>query len=203
MIFGESSERKRLEQLRRSEGRLPPDSLVKLFRARKIGRKTSSFYTDASVMPLRRFRYQDQDSRMTLREGLKEYFEGHPDLLIEAELDAQSKALFHSHDLCHVLFGLDTDMVSEALADGWAVLGTDVGWKRYWGYFSQSRAARNLFQQIGWVATITITIRALPKLFQVLRRARRMKGKWPWGREDAYLDRPLGDIRREYNVRIL
>jgi hypothetical protein len=54
---------------------------------------------------------------VTLREGLQEYFAGHSGLLKPDSADVQTAKFFHSHDACHVLFGLDTTLRDEGLAD--------------------------------------------------------------------------------------
>src|SRR5262245_52459125 len=51
--------------------------------------------------------YQEQDSSQTLREGLAEYYRANPGIVTRpANLPAESVALFRSHDMCHVIFGL-------------------------------------------------------------------------------------------------
>ena len=64
-----------------------------------------------------RFLYQEQRCSLTLGAALEEYFRGHPGLLREQEMDPESAALFRSHDVCHVVFGLDTRLQDEVLAD--------------------------------------------------------------------------------------
>lgn len=66
---------------------------------------------------------------MTLREGLEEYYTGHPGLLQPDKMHADAARFFHAHDTCHVLFGLDTTLVDESLADLWTLFGTDVGFR--------------------------------------------------------------------------
>jgi hypothetical protein len=82
-------------------------------------------------MPTKHFRYQEQDSPMTLGEGLREYYAGHPGLVQPDQMDADAAPFFRSHGTCHVLFGLDTTLVDESLADLWTIFGTDVGFRRY------------------------------------------------------------------------
>ena len=64
---------------------------------------------------------------MTLCEGLREYYAGHPGLLQPDRMEADAARFFRSHDACHVLFGLDTTLVDEGLADLWTLLATNVG----------------------------------------------------------------------------
>ena len=65
-----------------------------------------------------RARYQAQDSHQTLLEALDEYYARNLGRVRRpSELAPESAALFRSHDLCHVIFGLDTTLADEAMAD--------------------------------------------------------------------------------------
>ena len=49
------------------------------------------------------FQYQRQDSELTLKEGLAEYYEGHPGLFRPSQLPKDSARFFRSHDIAHVV----------------------------------------------------------------------------------------------------
>ena len=70
----------------------------------------------------RRFDYQAQDCPPTLRQAADEYRQEHPEALQADKLGAESTALFRSHHICHVIFGLDTTVRDEVLADFWTNL---------------------------------------------------------------------------------
>jgi hypothetical protein len=154
-------------------------------------------------MPGKKFGYQEQDCPLTLQEGLEAYFQGHPGLFKEGELGTESQELFHSHDLCHIVFGLDTTLEDEALADVWTILGTDVGFRRYMHYLNAVKEAKAIFKEIGYGQVLLTSLRALPKVFQVWCRTRRMCKKWPWIVPDGYYGMPLAHIRREFNIRVI
>jgi ubiquinone biosynthesis protein Coq4 len=149
-----------------------------------------------------RFQYQRQDANLTLRQALEEYRRGYPGLLQVGDLDQASAALFLAHDLCHVVFGLDTKITDEVLADACAVCCTDVGVRRYLTYLRSSPAARAIFRQVGGFQSAQSLIRALPRVLRVAWRGWRMKKKWPWHRSAAYLDVPLSDLREEFGIRV-
>jgi hypothetical protein len=153
-------------------------------------------------MPARRFSYQDQDCPLTLTEGMDEYVQGHPGLLREAEMSPEAAKLFHGHDICHVLFGLDTTIADEALADMWGMFGTDVGVGRYLKYL-QVNEAQQIVKSIGWSVTIKESLRAMPRVLKAIAGSRSMRRKWPWENHEAYLNTPLADIRREFNIRVV
>lgn len=154
-------------------------------------------------MQTKRFVYQQQDAVMTVREGLAEYFAGHPELLHDAQLGGTEKALFHAHDLCHVVFGLDTTLIDEGLVDLWTMLASDVGVMRYLRYLMQSPNAVNIFKSVRWWQYVIDVISSLPRMCLAIVSALRVKRKWPWDANEALLDKPLGELRREFGIRLV
>ena len=75
---------------------------------------------------LRRCRYQDQDSPLTLREGLDEYRAANPALVDPAASTDKGAAFFASHDACHVVFGTTTAILDEATTDLWTFFGVAI-----------------------------------------------------------------------------
>ena len=151
----------------------------------------------------RRFRYQAQDCPLTLRQAADEYLQGHPEVLHADKLSAESAALFRSHDICHVIFGLDTTVRDEVLADFWTVFGTDVGLRRYLRYLRETPEAKELFRAIGYGKAMLWTIRAAPQIGKVWLRSRRMSKKWPWLVPDSFLTRPLNTLRQDFSIRVI
>src|SRR5690242_5209262 len=81
--------------------------------------------------------YCAQGSQQTLAEALDEYYRANADVVSRpASLPAESAALFRSHDVCHVIFGVDTTLADETIADTRTLLSCDVGWKRYSAYLN-------------------------------------------------------------------
>lgn len=151
----------------------------------------------------KRFSYQQQACTLSLREALAEYYAAHPGLLKDDEWKCQSAEFFRSHDICHVVFGLDTNLEDEALADFWTIMGTDVGPRRYVGYLSKSKEARQIFKRIGCRQTLLTTVRVIPKALLVFKRTRKMKKKWPWINYDSYMGIALNKIRCEFGIVVL
>lgn len=148
--------------------------------------------------------YQDQDSRQTLAEGLAEYYAANRGRVTRpADLPPDSAALFRSHDMCHVIFGLDTSLADETLADTRTLFSCDVGMTRYVRYLRQDEQAKALFKELGWAKGVAITIACLPRILRAAVEARRMRRRWPWTPPDDYALRPLADLRREYGIRVI
>ena len=140
---------------------------------------------------------------MTLGEGLLEYYAGHPGLVEPDRMEADAARFFRSHEACHVLFGLDTTLVDEGLADLWTLLATNVGFRRYAHYLRTNPAAKQITKEIGLLRVLRTTMQIIPFAVPVFLRSRKMTGKWPWNGENSYLNQPLNVIRNEFNIRIL
>ena len=89
--------------------------------------------------------YQAQDSSMTLREGLAEYFRGNPDLMNESELPQDLSEGLHAHDIAHVVFGCDTTLLGEVVLVRWSVFGV-TGSLRPYLIGLRRRETRGLFR---------------------------------------------------------
>jgi hypothetical protein len=63
-------------------------------------------------------RRQNQDSDKTFTEALAEYYAVNSGKVFRPkDLSEESAELFLSHDICHVIFGLDTTLADEAMVD--------------------------------------------------------------------------------------
>ncbi|MCA9716985.1 MAG: hypothetical protein H6713_37355 [Myxococcales bacterium] len=161
---------------------------------------------DLANAPALPHRYMHQDSPLTLREGIEEMRRANPGLLDPSEMPADIGKFFHAHDVCHVVFGTDTSITNEAMTDTWTVTGTTVRVRDLLAYYKQEegRAVINdLMREIGWLRTLWASVVAIPKVLRVIWRARRMTRKWPMYGNDAYLDTPLAELRRMYNIRVV
>lgn len=148
--------------------------------------------------------YQQQDSALTLAEGLKEYYAANAGRVVPpADLPAESVALFRSHDMCHVIFGLDTTLADEALADTRTLFSCDVGVRRYVAYLAQDKQAQSLFKEVGYLASVRVTLRSIPRICRAAAEAWRMKKRWPWLPPESFHSRTLADLRQEFGIRVI
>ncbi len=153
---------------------------------------------------LARHAYQEQDSRQTLGDGVEEYYRCNEGVVARPQsLPPESMALFRSHDICHVIFGLGTTLADETMADIRTLLSCDVGWKRYALYLRTDAQAKALFKQLGLLRAALATLRTLPRIVRAIGEARRMTKKWPWTPPPVYLARSLNELRREYAIRVI
>ncbi|MEO8812904.1 MAG: hypothetical protein ABI376_08350 [Caulobacteraceae bacterium] len=156
------------------------------------------------IRSARRRHYQAQDARMTLADGLAEYYAANAGRVTPpGALPLESQALFRSHDICHVIFGLDTTLEDEAMADTRTLLSSDVGWGRYSRYLSSDAQTKAIFKEVGYLTVLRGTLRAVPRMLRAVGEAWRMHGRWPWEPPEAFMDRTLADLRREFRIRVV
>ena len=143
----------------------------------------------------------------TLREALKEYYQLNPHTYQVETMDDHSKRNFTAHDIAHVVFGCDTSIRGENKLGAWCLFGTNLG---YWGYsfgFQRAPEARKAFYKtvfsLGLINSATIYLKSLPTQFQVWKRTRKMKKKWPFYEYHEYLDKTLFQIRQEFLISTL
>ena len=156
------------------------------------------------VTVVARMNYQRQDSAQTLAEGLEEYYAANAGRVMRpGDLPPDSVALFRSHDMCHVIFGLDTTLADEALADTRTLFSCDVGVRRYAAYLVRDQQAQSLFEEIGYLKSAWATVLAIPRICRAAIAAWRMKKRWPWVPPDSFQSRTLADLRREFGIRVI
>ena len=149
-------------------------------------------------------RYRQQDSSQTLAEGLAEYYARNQGRVTPPEqMSPESRALFYSHDIGHVVFGLDTTLADEAMADTRIMLSSNVGWRRYSAYLTGDAQAKAIFKQIGYGTVIWASLLATPRILKAVGEAMRMRTRWPWEPPPAYFERSLADLRRQYGIHVI
>lgn len=151
-----------------------------------------------------RCRYQAQDSTQTLAEGLAEYYLiNRSNIARPSDLPPESAALFRSHDMCHVIFGLDTTLADEAMADIRTLLSCDVGARHYVTYLAKDAQAQAILKQVGFFAFVWGTVIAVPRIVRAWTAARKMTKRWPWLPPEEFQQRTLADLRREFGIRVI
>jgi ubiquinone biosynthesis protein Coq4 len=149
-------------------------------------------------------RYVAQDSSLTLREGLVEYYAANPGLIDPAEASTpEMQAYFGNHDASHVVFGTTTDIGDETLNDIWTFFAMDVGFRDYVVALASADEAKLILKKTPPLALLKALVRLLWLTPVLASRSYRMTQKWHWRGWQDHLDRPLREIRRELGLRVL
>lgn len=149
-------------------------------------------------------RYMAQDSGQTLAQALGEYYAHNgARVAAPASLPAESAALFRNHDICHVIFGLDTTLADETVADARTLFSCDVGWRTYIGYLSRDPLAKELFAELGLWRGLGATLLALPRIARAFWNALAMRRRWPWSPPADHFETPLAELRARYGIKVI
>ena len=149
-------------------------------------------------------KYRAQDSPLTLREGLDEYYAANPGLLPPVEASTASLGTYlNNHDVSHVVFGTDTSLRGEMVQDLWTFLAIDVSSRRYVQDFVREDEGKEIMKSAFQWETVPGFFWLLGRLPTLLRRSRRMPRKWTWDEWQPYLEMPLAGIREEFGIRVL
>ena len=147
--------------------------------------------------------YQQQNTSITLQEGLDEYYQRNQNLISPGNCDSSEVTkLFQRHDIIHVLFGCSTSLHDETLADTWTIFGSTIKLREYFGYLNYSETT-DILKQVKVSSMIRETLTAIPDVLKVIGRCRKMPKKWNWANYEAYLNHPLKDLREEYGIQVL
>ncbi|MBK2109437.1 hypothetical protein [Francisella tularensis] len=151
--------------------------------------------------------YLKQDCELSLKQGLEEYNNNYPFLNCNDGHDQASK-LFRNHDITHVLFAtIPFDIRGEAINDIWSLFGTNVtlkGYKEFFKFIDYKTIINSYLKKYKYKFVVYLVIlRYVPICLLAAFKASRMTKKWDWYNYDDYLDIPLKDIRKEFNIRII
>lgn len=139
---------------------------------------------------------------ITLAEGLTIFQRKNATVFTKKELSKEGKEFLDCHDIAHVVFDCGTTLYGEGVVKIWATFGTTLSfWKVTKGYNDAS--AFQLFSQYSIGHIIKHILHLLSVIPKTIFRARQMSKPWPFTKYQAYLDRPLSEIREEFNIRIV
>ena len=144
------------------------------------------------------------ESEITLRQGLEKFHKENENYLSHHKpgVSKEAKSFFRSHDVAQVLFGCDISLFGEGAVKIWTIFGTTLG---FWNHLKGYKEANALelskdFTFMHILKNIFLFISSIPIL---IIRAKRMHRPWPWTEYEKYLDIPISDLRREFNIKVL
>lgn len=146
--------------------------------------------------------FQDQDCQLTLREALAEFYAINSELFCVPEAETPWTELLVHHDVGHVFFGVNTSILDETAGDYWTLFATDLSFKEYLAYANTPEGKR-LIKQIGFINIVKSIVFGLPLLLKIYRRSRTMSRKWQIKGYQPYMDTPLDQLRKAFNLKIL
>lgn len=142
------------------------------------------------------------DGDMTLQQGLEKFNSKNLKYFTKRSISKEGKEFLKCHDIAHVVFNCDTSIYGEGVVKIWTTFGTTLSfWKIVNGY--NEAHAFHLFRKYS-LQHITKNIgRFLLTIPTVIIRAKRMTKPWPFSDYKPYLNTPISEIRKEFDIQIL
>ncbi|MEB8347056.1 hypothetical protein OO010_13435 [Flavobacteriaceae bacterium KMM 6898] len=144
------------------------------------------------------------ERNITLKQGLKKFYKEHKSHLNHNKegIPSEVKSFFKSHDIAHVLFGCDISLFGEGSVKIWTIFGTTLG---FWNHISAYKKANafELSRDFSLVHVVSNIFKFLISIPALIIRSKKMHKPWPWSENEPYLDIPISEIRKEFNIHIL
>lgn len=138
----------------------------------------------------------------TLREGLIQLRQENAAIFSDRNISPDAQEFFRCHDTAHVVFGCDTSLFGEGILKIYTIFGTTLGFWRHLSAYSEASAFA-LFRQYSLAHLCKHILKLIGNAPRAIVRARRMSKPWPWTEHGAYLDKPVAEIRKEFNIIVI
>ncbi len=147
-------------------------------------------------------KFQEQDCQLTLGEAVEEFYTVNEHKFSKPDPKTTWTELLVHHDVGHVFFGVNTTIMDEAAGDCWTLLGSDMTLKKY-GKYANTPEGKKLIKEIGLLLILKSLLYSIPLILKIYMRSSRMNRKWEHKNYQEYMDRPLGELRKSFNLKIL
>jgi hypothetical protein len=152
-------------------------------------------------------KYMERDSRQTVREALVEYYALNPHVTPPDSQPADFGRILQAHDIGHVIYGCDTGMLDELKLLPLFWWTSECTFRTYL-QMKNSPAVDVMYDDMirekGTMWLYLSVLKVLPNLMVILVpiwwQTRTWVNKLPFLGYEPLLDRPLLDIRQEFNL---
>lgn len=139
---------------------------------------------------------------ITLQQGLDIFHKKNMEYFSDRSVSKDGEEFLKCHDIAHVVFGCDTTIYGEGVVKIWTSFGTTSGfWKMVKGYNEAS--AFELFKMYSFRHVLRNIARFLWVIPKTLVRVKRMTRPWPFSDYEQYLNIPISEIRKEFNIQVV
>jgi hypothetical protein len=145
--------------------------------------------------------YRDPNTRMSLADGLAEYYRKHPFLKRGDQLGAEAQEFFRCHDAVHVLYGCDTSLAQEAVVKLSSVFGTTAGFGVLKGYGLYDSI--DIYTKLKLGDILVTMLRSIVIVPRTLWRCSQQRQRWPWSEFGGHLETPLCELRERFRIRVV
>lgn len=149
----------------------------------------------------------NKNSIQTLRAGLAEYYECNPHVTLPESQSPEFGRILRAHDVGHVIYGCDTGMYDELkilLLFWWTSECTFQIYLKMRNSPAVDVMYDDLIREKGrlwlYASILKVLPPLLPELISIWFKTRRRKNRLPFLNFEPFLDRPLLEIRQEFDL---
>jgi hypothetical protein len=146
-------------------------------------------------------KFQDQICMLTLSQALDAFYSVNSNIFSVPKPNTEWTELLVRHDVAHVFFGVNTNILDESEGDYWTIFGTDLSMKQHLLY-AKYPEGKKLIKNIGFINIVKSLFLGIPLLYKVYFHSRKMTRKWSIRGYHQYMNRSLVEIRKEFNLHI-
>lgn len=111
-----------------------------------------------------------------------------------------------AHDICHILFGVDTSLLGEFRVELWSIFGTNLGVVGYQKITSNKKVLAEpleIARKIGYLKVLRLMFINFIEVFRIPYLSSKMSKKWVCFQEEKYMQTTVGEIRKEFGVKLI
>jgi len=142
------------------------------------------------------------EESITLQQGFESFRKKNLKYFSKHTMSKEGEQFIKCHDIAHVVFGCDTTLYGEGVVKIWTTFGTTLSfWKVIKGYNDAS--AFHLAKKFSIRHVMKNIFHFLSVIPKTIFRAKKMTKPWPFLEYREYLNTPVADIRKEFNIRVV
>lgn len=146
------------------------------------------------------YAFEEQNSGLTLAEGIAEYHRVNPGLVQGRSISPAAQEFFRCHDAVHVVHGCGTSLHDEAIVKLSSIFGTNGGFGVLKGY--QLYESRQIYKKLPVFEVLWTILQSPFIVTRTIVRCLHQRGRWPWDRHEEYLHMPLNEVRKKFNIQV-
>jgi ubiquinone biosynthesis protein Coq4 len=150
--------------------------------------------------------YSEKINNLTLKEAIEIHYTVNPQFQRFGTFKTETaNSLIKAHDITHIIFGCNTGYDEEIRIQLWTRSGVifNIPKKDIFKYLLDREALTLLLPKGIFRYIFTRFLLTLKEQEKVKKQASLMVKKWEYFKEDSYMDKTIGEIRKEFGITIL
>jgi ubiquinone biosynthesis protein Coq4 len=141
----------------------------------------------------------------TLKQNLDIYYQNNPDFYSKETIDGKLQEYILPHDALHIIFNCNTDLLGELKLEIITLFCTDIKWNEYYQNLNNEKIKNDFGKVIKSYSNseyFKLVIFAIKQFIKAVFTRVKMKRIWQVYEYDKFLECPLQDIRKQFNISV-